>query len=244
MQVPGSKRRYLAVAQTLLTAIQQGRFEPGSKLPSDREVAEQLGVARPTAREAILALELIGAITVRHGDGTYISKMHHRPFDAIGPDFGSSPREVMEARIVVEPPVSGLLARHASSLNLDRVQGDLDAAARLVGDMAALPAFVDLALRFHAHLTGLCPNRILSHVVYDLVDIDRQPLWALLNQMVLQTKQSRVTVLEEHQRIADAVRVGDPEAAEHVMRAHLHANRRQLLLEGLSNEDTANEAAG
>jgi DNA-binding FadR family transcriptional regulator len=238
-QVSAAQRRYLAVAQTLLAAIQQGRFEPGSKLPPDREVAKQLGVSRPTAREAILVLELLGAITVRHGDGTYISEMHHRPFDASGLDFGSSPRQLLEARIIVEPPVSGLLARHANGLDLDSVQGDLDAAVKLVDDLAALPTFVDLAMQFHARLTDLCTNRVLSHMVSDLVDVDRQPLWALLNQMALQTRQSRVTVIEEHQRIVDAVRAGDAEAAEHAMRAHLHANKRQLLLEDLSNEETA-----
>jgi DNA-binding GntR family transcriptional regulator len=94
-------------------------------------------------------------------------------------------------------------------------------------------------MRFHARLTDLCTNRVLSHMVSDLVDVDRQPLWALLNQMALQTRQSRVTVIEEHQRIVDAVRAGDAEAAEHAMRMHLHANKRQLLLEDLSNEETA-----
>jgi GntR family uxuAB operon transcriptional repressor len=238
-----SSRRYLAVAQTLLSAIQQGRFEPGGKLPSDREVAEQLGVSRPTAREAILALELIGVITVRHGDGTYVSQMYHRPFDISGLDFGSNPREVMEARIVVEPPVSGLLARDADSSDLDRVQEELDAAAKLIDDVTALPVFVDLGMQFHARLTRLCSNRILAHVVSDLVDVDRQPLWVLLNQMVLQTRQSRVTMVEEHQRVLDTVRAGDADAAEQVMRSHLHANRRQLLLEDLIKETTLTETA-
>jgi GntR family uxuAB operon transcriptional repressor len=234
MQVSASRRRYLAVAQTLLAAIQQGRFEPGGRLPSDREVAEQLGVSRPTAREAILALELIGAVTVRHGDGTYVSQLHRRPFDVSGLDFGSNPKEVMEARIVLEPPVSGLLARDAEPADLDRVQEELDAAGKLIDDVASLPAFVDLGMDFHARLTRLCSNRILVHVVSDLVDVDRQPLWVLLNQMVLQTRQSRATMVEEHQRVLDAVRAGNPEDAEQVMRTHLHANKRQLLLEDLA----------
>jgi GntR family uxuAB operon transcriptional repressor len=239
-QISASRRRYLAVAQTLLAAIQQGRFELGSRLPSDREIAEQLGVSRPTAREAILALELIGAITVKHGDGTYVCQTYHRPFDVNGLDFGSNPREVMEARIVVEPPVSGLLARDANGSDLDRVQEELDAAATLVDDVTALPAFVDLGMEFHARLTRLCSNRILVHMVSDLVDVDRQPLWVLLNQLVLQSRQNRVTMVEEHQRVLDAVRAGDADRAERVMRSHLHENRRQLLLEGPPQDRNAN----
>jgi DNA-binding FadR family transcriptional regulator len=232
--LPVTRRRYLAVAQTLLTAIQQGRFQPGGRLPSDRELAERLGVSRPTAREALLALELIGAINVRHGDGTYISEMHHRFFHDAGLDFGSSPAEVMQARITVEPPVSGLLTGRVNPEELDRIQADLDAAAGMIDDLGALPAFVELSLRFHGRLAALCENRILNHVVSELVDIDRQPLWALLNQMVLRTKQSRVTVLEEHQAILDTVRAGDPDAAERVMRAHLQENKRQLFMEDIA----------
>lgn len=237
MSLPASKRRYLAVAQALLTAIQQGRFEPGGRIPPDRELASRLNVSRPTVREALLALELVGAVTVRHGDGTYVSDLHRGFFDARGLEFGSDPRQVMEARITVEPPVSGLLTGHGDAPGLDGVQRGLDAAAELVGDLSALPRFVDLALRFHGDLAKMCTNRILNHVISQLVDIDRQPLWALLNQMVLASEQSRATAVEEHQRVLDAVRAGDPGVAEHAMWTHLRTNKRQLFLEDLLSED-------
>jgi len=229
--LPLPRRRYLAVAQRLLTAIQDDTYRPGDRLPSDRELAEQMGVSRPTAREAILALELVGVIIVRHGDGTYISELHNRFFASGGLEFGSSPREVMEARITLEPPVSGLLTRHIDESAFGPIQDGLDVAAGLIDDLSALPSFVDLALRFHAQLAGLCTNRILNHVVSELVDIDRQPLWALINQMVLKTKQSRVSVIEEHQMILETVRAGDPRAAEQAMRSHLHTNQRQIFME-------------
>jgi len=229
--LPVPRRRYLAVAQRLLTAIQDDTYRPGDRLPSDRELAEQMGVSRPTAREAILALELVGVIIVRHGDGTYISELHNRFFASGGLEFGSSPREVMEARITLEPPVSGLLTRHIDESAFGPIQDGLDVAAGLIDDLSALPSFVDLALRFHAQLAGLCTNRILNHVVSELVDIDRQPLWALINQMVLKTKQSRVSVIEEHQMILETVRAGDPRAAEQAMRSHLHTNQRQIFME-------------
>jgi DNA-binding GntR family transcriptional regulator len=77
-------------------------------------------------------------------------------------------------------------------------------------------------------------------MVSDLVDVDRQPLWVLLNQLVLQSRQNRVTMVEEHQRVLDAVRAGDADRAERVMRSHLHENRRQLLLEGPPQDRNAN----
>lgn len=180
---------------------------------------------------------------MKHGDGTYISEMHHRPFDVHGLDFGSNTREVMEARIVIEPPVSGLLARDVNGSDLDRVQEELDAAGKLIDDVTALPAFVGLGMDFHARLTRLCSNRILAHVVADLVDVDRQPLWVLVNQLVFQAKESRLAMVEEHQRVLDAVRADDAVVAEQVMRSHLLANKRQLLLEGPSGKTRLISAA-
>ncbi len=221
-------RRYLAVARRLLSAIQQDVYRPGERLPADRELAERFGVSRPTAREAILALELVGAITVRHGDGTYVADPGARFLDRARIDFGASPREVMQARITVEPPVSALLTQHADAASLAEIQRELDEAAALVDDVSALPTFVDYSLRFHARLAALCRNPILNHVVSELVDVDSQPLWALVNQLALRTRASRVTAIREHQAILDTVAAGDPAAAERAMREHLLANERHI----------------
>lgn len=225
------RRRYLAVAQRLLTSIQEGTYRPGDRLPSEPELAEQMGVSCPTAREAILALELVGAINVRHGDGAYVAKMQTRTLAGQGPDFGSNPWEVMEARITLEPPVSALLTRQTDDSGLRRIQDGLDTAASLIDDLSALPTFVGLALRFHAQLAELCENRILNGLICELVGVDSQPLCALFNQMALKTRESRVSVVEDHQLILDSVRAGDPRVAEEAMRAHLNANRRRILME-------------
>lgn len=72
MQRPGrtTTRLYIAVAQQLLTAIATGEYAPRTRLPGDRDLTERLDVSRATAWEAILALEIVGAVEVRHGDGT------------------------------------------------------------------------------------------------------------------------------------------------------------------------------
>jgi DNA-binding FadR family transcriptional regulator len=65
-----SRRRYVGVAQQLLTGIERGTFVADQALPPDRELAAQMGVSRATVREALLALEFIGVIEVRHGATT------------------------------------------------------------------------------------------------------------------------------------------------------------------------------
>src|SRR5689334_14133503 len=96
------QRRYLAVAQHLLMAIARGDFSAGDRLPPDREIATSAGVSRPTAREALLALELVGAVEVRHGDGAYVRGPQARVGGVHGSPLDAPPRELIETRRTLE----------------------------------------------------------------------------------------------------------------------------------------------
>lgn len=222
------RRRYLRIAQDLLSQIQRGGFSAGARLPSDRELATTYEASRASVREALFALELSGAIVVRHGDGTYVADLRGGVASRHGQAIGSTPDHVIYARIVVEPPVSGLLAMSPGDLDLDGVQRGLDSAAILVDDLGKLPDFVNYSMVFHADLAAMCPNHILNHFASELVEIDRQPLWVLINQIILQDSDSRNQLLEDHQRVLDAIRGDGPEKAEAAMREHLQRNRTQL----------------
>jgi DNA-binding FadR family transcriptional regulator len=222
------QRRYLRVAQALLSEIQQGGLTAGARLPSDRELSTKFEVSRASVREALFALELSGAITVRHGDGTYVADLSRGLSQRSGNEIGSTPEHVIAARLVVEPPVSRLLAASPGDLDLDKVQLELDLATRLIDEPAQLPDFVNHSMAFHADLAAMCPNHILSHFASELVEIDRQPLWVLINQIVLQDHKNRVQLINDHQRILDAIRGDGPQGAEDAMRNHLSLNKDQL----------------
>ncbi|QRP42646.1 FadR/GntR family transcriptional regulator [Amycolatopsis sp. FDAARGOS 1241] len=222
------QRRYLRVAQALLSEIQQGGLAAGARLPSDRELATKFEVSRASVREALFALELSGAITVRHGDGTYVADLRRGLSQRSGREIGSTPEHVIAARLVVEPPVSRLLAASPGDLDLDKVQRELDLAIGLIDEPAQLPDFVNHSMAFHADLAAMCPNHLLSHFASELVEIDRQPLWVLINQIVLQDHKNRVQLITDHQRILDAIRSDGPQGAEDAMRDHLRLNKEQL----------------
>src|SRR4051794_17921481 len=103
-------RLYLSVAQDLLTAMAEGEYVPGVRMPGDRELAAQLNVSRATVREAILALELVGAVEVRHGDGTYVRGAPAGVSGIEGSALDVAPRELIEARRNLEPVVASLAA--------------------------------------------------------------------------------------------------------------------------------------
>ena len=104
-----TRRLYQQVADRIRAVIHEGQFEVGSRLPPERELALQLGVSRPSLREALIALEIDGRIEIRMGSGVYVcappvAAERHTP------SLGESPTELMQARATLEGAVVALAA--------------------------------------------------------------------------------------------------------------------------------------
>ncbi len=216
-----SQRRYLVVAQDLLAAIAQGGYPAGSRLPAEREIALRAGVSRPTAREALLVLELIGAVKVRHGDGAFVCGSQAFVGGVDGSPLDTPPRELIETRCTLEPMVAGLAARRITSDTLDAVHRNVDEAAELVAESAALPRFIALGLRFHAEVAPGCGNTLLADIVIQLVNVENHPLWALVNQQAMSSVGARENQITDHRTVIAAIAGGDSTRAETAMRQHL-----------------------
>jgi GntR family uxuAB operon transcriptional repressor len=217
------QRRYLAVAQALLVDITSGRYGSGDRLPGDRQVAETFGVSRATAREAQLALEVIGAVEVRHGDGAFVRWPPAQVGGADGSPLDAPPRELIETRLSIEPVVARLAATRIRGEVLASLRRNLDEATELVDDDAALPRFMEVGLQFHSELAPGCGNALLGDIVAQLVNAEMHPLWALINQQAMVPKAARHGQLREHRAVLEAIAAGDPERAELAMSSHLRA---------------------
>ena len=218
-------RLYLSVAQDLLTAMARGEYLPGLRLPGDRELASRLDVSRATVREAILALELIGAVEVRHGDGTYVRSPHAGVIGVEGSALDVAPRELIEARRAVEPVVASLAARHIETDQLRSLQRDLDEAGEIIAEPAQLPRFMELGLRFHADLALGCGNSLLAGIVGQLVNAETHPLWLLVNQHAVSSLGAREGQLRQHREVLAAITSGDIDRAKQAMSVHLTSVR-------------------
>ncbi|WP_028923555.1 FadR/GntR family transcriptional regulator [Pseudonocardia acaciae] len=214
-------RLYLSVAQDLLTAVARGDYSPGVRLPGDRELAGRLDVSRATVREAILALELIGAVEVRHGDGTYVRGPHPGVAGIEESALDVAPKELIGARRALEPVVASLAAAHADPDTLRALGRNVDEAAELVDEPAELPRFMDLGLRFHAVLAAGCGNSLLAEIVGQFVSAETHPLWLLVNQHAVSSPAARAGQLREHRAVLAALAGGDADAARDAMSAHL-----------------------
>lgn len=219
-------RRYLQVALQILEGIGSGATPLGSKLASDRELAAMMGVSRLTVREAVLALEVVGVLQVRSGDGTYVthdgtssSKLNSLLSNR---DFPVPTAEVLEARSIVEPAAVRLVTVRASAAQLDELDELLELADELVEGPTDLGAFVSIGLQFHANLVRLCGNAHLSTFLDALVDLEEHPLWTLLNAHAMQDVQSRRGQVDEHRAILTAIRNRDAATATALMAEHLN----------------------
>ncbi|AEA26328.1 FadR/GntR family transcriptional regulator [Pseudonocardia benzenivorans] len=222
-QSSGAKPRlYLAVAQQLLTSVATGEYAAGTRLPGDRDLAERLDVSRATAREAILALEIVGAVEVRHGDGTYV-RTHPAVAAIEASALDVAPRELIEARRSVEPAVAALAATRIDGDTVGRLRRILAEAAELVAEPAEVTRFLALGLRFHGELALGCGNTLLAGIVGQFVNAESHPLWVLVNQLAVSSPAARESQLAEHTEIVDVITAGDSGAAAATMAAHLAA---------------------
>src|SRR2546427_8312532 len=107
------RRLYRQIADQIRTLIRSGEFPPGSRLPPERDLAKQLGVSRPSVREALIALEVEGLVEVRIGSGIYVqrSAAARNGDEASAVHAEAGPFELLRARQVIESECAALAAK-------------------------------------------------------------------------------------------------------------------------------------
>ncbi|MBQ9329189.1 MAG: FadR family transcriptional regulator [Solobacterium sp.] len=123
-----AKRRTLAetTAEEIKQMIQRNGYEPGQKLPTEKEMTDSLGVGRNTLREALRILQSHNIVTIRQGSGTYISDKYGVPDDPFGfelfPDHEKLTKDILEILVMLEPEVAAMAAEHRTEEDLVRME--------------------------------------------------------------------------------------------------------------------------
>lgn len=233
-----SRRLYHQVADQIRSVIEQGRYAPGSRLPPERELALQLGVSRPSLREALIALEIAGRVEFRMGSGVYVCAVPATSGqEALA--LGESPSEVMQARAVLEGSIVSQAAARATHHGLARLGTCLED-MRL--DMHRGDAPVEADRRFHVTLAELTGNPILVQVVAELFDGRQSPISTRLTRRS-ESARTWEAALQEHELIYHAVSSRDPQEAQAAMSAHLKASRERWIEEFTTAPETSPETS-
>jgi DNA-binding FadR family transcriptional regulator len=221
---------YVQIADQLRREIAGGTLPPGTRLPSERDLARALEVSRPSVREAIAALKNDGLVETRAGAGTYVAlDALDRLLDAPGaaaPD--TSVTALIEARREIEPRIAVLAARRGQ--RDDEAERLLDAMERIdgLGDPAARARWRDADRFFHRRLALMTGNALLAQVGDLIATTMDQPLWRRLHdEAVTDVRRARLFAAE-HRLIYEAVAAGDTEAAALYAGRHVDRVRRDI----------------
>lgn len=216
--VDNSRRLYQLIADKVRALIRQGNYAEGSRLPPERDLAQQLGVSRPSLREALIALEIEGSVEIRMGSGVYVCSRALRPAP-LAASMGESPAELMQARDALEGAVIVIACVHATPQGLARVQESMDA---MRADIAAGRDVLEHDREFHVRIAEMTGNSVLTSLVGTLFD-QRQGALANRMRLRLESQPSWHAALAEHELIFRCLQARDPLGAESAVRAHIRA---------------------
>jgi GntR family transcriptional repressor for pyruvate dehydrogenase complex len=207
------------VFDTLYEMIATGNFQPGQKLPSQDELARQLGVSRNTLREAIHKLSAMGLLSSHQGVGTVVESPHPAGYlSALSGQFlldSLSVREFIEARICIERTTVRLAVTRADDHAVQRLQ-------RIIADQKQAiknndnKEFTRQDAAFHLELAQLSGNRVLMKFLQTIHD--------MLHRFIGEVSQLPGAVqdaLRFHMRVTDAIAAKDADRAEHELVSHL-----------------------
>jgi len=217
LQAVENRRLYRQIADQIAALIEKGEYEPGERLPPERDLAKQLGVSRPSVREALIALEVEGYVEVRVGSGVYVSASRAGAAAAALP-ADSGPFELIRARWLIEAECAALAAKAATRAQLRAMEEALDDM-----DLAARKGEVPLAADriFHLRIAEASGNSALALVVRTLWDQRTGPLFLRLEHH-FDTPALWSVAIREHREIVAAISRHDAGAARAAMRRHMN----------------------
>jgi len=210
------RRLYRQIADQIGSLIRNGEYKPGARLPPERDLARELGVSRPSVREALIALEVEGLVEVRIGSGVYVRKLPNgNARDSA--DALAGPFELLRARYVIESECAALAAKSVKRAQVRALEATLDEMhAELDSGRSPLPA----DRQFHLSIAEATGNGALVHVIRLLWDERSGELYRKLEDHYDSPQLWRGAV-GEHRAVLKAVAAHDPDAARAAMQRHL-----------------------
>lgn len=218
------RRLYRQIADQLRQLIDDGEYPVGSRLPTERELAEQLGVSRPTVREALIALEVEGRLRIRVGSGIYvIDQPPTAVVAAANPPIEGS-FEILRARAFVESAVAEEAARRATPADVARLDRVLAQGRRR---QRSRDTYLIFDRGFHIALAEILDNAVLVRFVGELFDLRINPYFEQLARHT-EDPSFRRFAHEEHVAIRNSIAVGDSAGARAAMHEHLKRSHQRF----------------
>ncbi len=211
------------IAGFLRKQITSAQFALNDRLPPERTLAGQFGVARGTIREALKQLEDTAFVERRAGSGTYVTYSDRDETRSIVET--ARPLELIDARFALEPQMVRLAVLHATEFDLAKAEAHLQTMETCGSDALA---FADADDRFHLALARCSQNALIVWMMEKMHEVRSHAQWARMRTITLDAE-----IIEhynrQHRSIIDAIRSRDAGAAGRLMKEHLESARRSLI---------------
>ncbi|MEW6696935.1 MAG: FadR/GntR family transcriptional regulator [Bacillota bacterium] len=216
-----AKKIYEEIVDQIKGMIASGELNPGDKLIPERELAERMEVGRSAVREAYRALEAIGVIEIRPGEGTFVRKIGNKPMTDImslavitGKD---TLFELLELRKIVETEAAALAAARRTDDDLKTIKNWLDQMNKDIenGNLGDLSD-----LKFHYAIADAAHNSLLTRLMNSISETMKQEL-RVARENLYKKPGNPNRLYEQHKVIFEAIAKGDESAARSAMLDHL-----------------------
>lgn len=214
-----STRIYEEIVRRVKAMIAEGRLKGGDRLPPERDLAEKFVVSRTSVREALRALESLGLVEIRAGEGTFVRQVSIEalvePLALLMLSEREATAELFEARRLLEPSLAALAAARATPEEVQEMERILEAQAQ---EIAAGRTGLAQDAQFHAAIGVAAHNRAITRIAHAVMDLLAQSREDSLNTPGRPTRSH-----EDHRRVLAAVRARDADGARRAMLEHLEA---------------------
>ncbi|WP_408341486.1 FadR/GntR family transcriptional regulator [Paraburkholderia sp. RL17-337-BIB-A] len=210
--------------EALLSNLRDGRWHPGERLPTERQMSETYAVGRSTVRRALAQMKDMGLITQTVGSGTYVAEdIEQKIPKAAEPQTVVSPAELMDARLIFEPGLIDLVVRNGTPADF----AAMEACCVSAEQSKTLEEFERWDAEFHHKIAEAAHNNFMVSVFNLILKVREHGEWGLLKKRSL-TPERRLAYQREHRQLLAALKERDAASARDFMVTHLVNVRRNL----------------
>jgi GntR family transcriptional repressor for pyruvate dehydrogenase complex len=227
-----SQKNYMQIARQIRNLIRDGTLKIGDKLPPERALVQQFGASRASIREALSALEMLGLIECRSGQGNYI-----RADGSAGTIDGEllktllqdhDPYEIFETRLELEPSMAALAAERATEDEREKLKLQVAKLQELGGRIRAEPAkdgiieeYMEEDRKYHLEIGRCAHNNVLFTVFSGVNLMMKETHWKVMKSKGLAKETNVDAYASEHEAILAAILRKDPKAAHREAKKHI-----------------------
>jgi GntR family transcriptional repressor for pyruvate dehydrogenase complex len=225
-----TKKMYMKIVEQIRDLIKEDKLKPGDKLPPEQVLAKQFGTSRPSVREALSALEILGIIDSRGVRGNFIknnnsaSVLYEQSIAELQSE--ESPFELLEARKTIETEIASLAAKKANSSDIKELAALLQKMEDITDDVSKMMV-VDR--EYHLNIASATHNNFLYSVMFTMNQLLEEKLWTTMKERIYKLPGYSKKYINDHTLIFEAIKNKNSEQAKEKMLLHLSGIEKDML---------------